>query len=49
MKSLYSEDNEQLQTLWKDYNKNNDDYLEEVIVIEWIKTVLEKTNALENF
>lgn len=40
MKSLYTEDNEQLQALWKDYNKNDEDYLQEDIVIEWIKAAL---------
>lgn len=46
---MFSEGNEVLQRLWKQYNPEEDEYLEKEKVSEWIKAALQQTNAIEDF
>jgi hypothetical protein len=48
MASVFSEDNEVLKGLWKEHNPEEEEYLEKEKVIQWIKTALKTTNAMED-
>ena len=49
MTEVYTENNEVLQQLWKQYTPDIYEYLEKEKLMEWIKLALERTNTLPNF
>lgn len=49
MTSTYSENNEDLQALWKKVNPDNEEYVQKEVAFEWIKSALENTNTLSSF